>query len=324
MNIFPGHKTFLTSDNIQLSEPKNALQDGYPAAVRPFLEASLSANTRRAYRNDLAHFIVWGGTIPSGPETVARYLAEHAHALSVATLSRRIVAISKAHTMRGHANPAASDLVRMTMRGIRRTLGKPQRQAAAAVKEDVITMVAGLGPGLKALRDRALILIGFAGAFRRSELVGITCEDIQRVPQGIIVTLRRSKTDQEGEGRKVGIPYARGAVCPVRALDEWLAASAINDGAVFRPVDRHSRITDAALSGEAVAAVVKERALAAGLDPSRYSGHSLRAGLATSAAAAGVSAWKIKQQTGHVSDAMLARYIRDGDLFRNNALIEIL
>lgn len=287
--------------------------------VADLLEASLSASTRRAYRDDVAHFTAWGGTIPATPETLAQYLAEHACTLSVATLARRLVSIGKAHTMQGLPNPAASDVVKLTMRGIRRTHGKPQCQAAPAIKEDVLAMVVGLSVSMKDMRDRALILVGFAGAFRRSELVGLDVADIEPVSQGMIVTLRRSKTDQDGRGRKIGIPFARGSACPVLALKAWLEAAGITEGPVFRPVDRHGHILNIRLSGEAVGVVVKERACAAGFDPNRYSGHSLRAGLATSAAAVGVSAWKIRQQTGHASDAMLARYIRDGELFRDNA-----
>jgi len=185
-------------------------------------------------------------------------------------------------------------------------------------------MVSGLGNGLRDCRNRALLLIGFAGAFRRSELVAINIIDIERAPEGIVITLRRSKTDQGGEGRRVGIPYAHGSVCPVKALDAWLAGSGIDGGPIFRPIDRHGHIGSNALSGEAVALIVKERAEAASLDPALYSGHSLRAGLATSAAIAGVPSWKIRGQTGHASDAMLKRYIRDGELFAGNPVGAVL
>ena len=324
--------TVLTRDNLPLSKPKIAIDCIVPAPDKQdlqliaktqklddLIEAAISPNTRRAYRTDMQHFKDWGGTVPTSPETLADYLAAHAGVLSVATLARRLVAIGKAHTMQGHPNPASSDLVKLTMRGVRRLHGRPQRQAAAAIKADILAMVAGLDMGMKSIRDRALILIGFAGAFRRSELVGLDFADIDHVSHGIVITLRKSKTDQEGLGRKIGIPFARGLVCPVLALKAWLEKANITDGPIFRPVDRHGHIIDTRLSGEAVAVIVKERAKAAGLDPSKYSGHSLRAGLATSAATAGVASWKIRQQTGHASDAMLNRYIRDGELFRDNA-----
>ena len=187
------------------------------------------------------------------------------------------------------------------------------------MKEDLFAVLAATGETLKDSRDRALLLIGFAGGFRRSELVAINCSDVERVRQGIVVHVRRSKTDQEGVGRKIGIPHGRTRWCPVTALTEWIESAGIDDGPVFRPVDRHGYVDGARLSGEAVSLVIKSRVMAAGLDPVQYSGHSLRAGLATSAAAAGVSSWKIRQQTGHASDAMLARYIRDGELFVDNA-----
>ena len=284
----------------------------------------MSDNTRHAYRSDLRHFLDWGGAVPTDDRTVAEYLATHADILSVATLVRRLAAIGKAHTMRGLSSPTSSDLVRMTMQGIRRKHGRPPQQMAAAVKADILAMVAGLGDGPRDCRDRALILIGFAGALRRSELVAITCSDIERVPQGIVMTITRSKTDQEGRGRRIGIPYAHDRVCPVKALEAWLRVSGINDGPVFRAVSRHGRIGLGALSDKAVALIVKERAEAAGLDPGRYAGHSLRAGFATSAAAAGVPLWKIRAQTGHASDAMLGRYVREGELFEDNAAGTVL
>ena len=180
-------------------------------------------------------------------------------------------------------------------------------------------MLDAMGERAKDMRDRTLLLIGFAGRFRRSEIVALNCEDVERVRQGLIVTLRRSKTDQEGAGCKVGIPFGRTRHCPVLALDRWLVVSGIKAGPVFRPVDRHGRIASERLSGEAVSLIVKGRVAAAGVDPTGFSGHSLRAGFATSAVQAGVSTLKIRAQTGHASDAMLARYIRDGELFFDNA-----
>jgi integrase len=172
---------------------------------------------------------------------------------------------------------------------------------------------------VKDARDRALLLIGFAGGFRRSEIVGLNCDDIERVRQGVIITLRRSKTDQEGAGRKVGIPFGRTRHCPALALERWLAVSRIEAGPIFRPVDRHGRVGSERLSGEAVSLVVKERVAAANIEPTGFSGHSLRAGFATSAVRAGVSTLKVRAQTGHASDAMLARYVRDSELFVDNA-----
>jgi integrase len=187
------------------------------------------------------------------------------------------------------------------------------------LREDLFRVLDAMGERAKDMRDRTLLLIGFAGRFRRSEIVALNCEDVERVRQGLIVTLPRSKTDQEGAGCKVGIPFGRTRHCPVLALDRWLVVSGIKAGPVFRPVDRHGRIASERLSGEAVSLIVKGRVAAAGVDPTGFSGHSLRAGFATSAVQAGVSTLKVRAQTGHASDVMLARYVRDGELFVDNA-----
>jgi integrase len=327
--------TVLTFDNILLSGPKTVektdvrpsaivCENDAAGAIAYLVRESLAPNTRAAYLADLAHFENWGGTIPAEPENVAAYLATHADALSVATLNRRLAALAKVHRSHGVANPTSSELVKSVLRGLRRVKGTAQRQATPLLKEDLILALDATGEGLRDLRDRALLLIGFAGGFRRSELVALNCGDVERVRQGMILTLRRSKTDQTGEGRKIGIPLARGRWCPVGVLEQWLATSGIMEGALFWPIDRHGQIGARPLSGEAVCLIVKERVRAVGIDPSGYSGHSLRAGLATSAAQAGVPSWKIRQQTGHASDAMLARYLRDGNLFIQNAAGAIL
>lgn len=283
-----------------------------------YLRASLSANSKRAYQSDINQFVAWGGSIPASPELVANYLVAHAAHQRPTTLARHLVSIGKAHDALGYASPIKSALVKSTLRGIRHIHGSAKRQVAPAIKEEVLSMVAGLS-GLKGLRDKALLLIGFAGAFRRSELVGLSVNDIETAKQGIVLHLRFSKTDQAGDGRSVAIPYARGVVCPVLALNQWLDASAISDGPIFRGIGRQGSLTEKALTPQTVALIVKARAKAAGLDPEKYSGHSLRAGLVTSAAQAGVTNWKIRQQTGHRTDAMVAQYIRDANLFVNNA-----
>ena len=185
---------------------------------------------------------------------------------------------------------------------------------------DLREMVEELGIDAAGCRDRALLLLGFAGALRRSELVGIDVEDVVEVPDGLTVHLRRSKTDQEGAGRLVGIPYGSNpSTCPVRAWRAWLELSGITEGPAFRSVDRHGRVGSTRLTAQAVALVVKRHALRAGLDPGEVAGHSLRAGLATAAAEAGVPERVIAATTGHKGTAMLRRYIREGSLFRENA-----
>jgi len=169
-------------------------------------------------------------------------------------------------------------------------------------------------------RDRALILLGFAGAFRRSELVGLDASDCIFGRDGLTVTLRRSKTDQDGAGRKIGIPYgANPDTCPVRNLQDWIEQAGIVGGVLFRPLNRRGQLRPGRLSGIDVARVVKKLAQRAGLNPALYAGHSLRAGHATAAAIAGASERSIMNQTGHRSVQMVRRYIRDGSLFRENS-----
>ncbi|MFN3628187.1 MAG: site-specific integrase [Parvibaculum sp.] len=295
-----------------------------PSDVQRLIAASLSDGTKRGYQQDLAHFEAWGGSIPASADTIAVYLADLANAYKTATIVRRVTALSKAHDATGAANPTKSELVRATMRGIKRTNGTATREAKPILREDLFQMLDCIGDSTKDMRDKALLLLGFAGAFRRSELVGLDVSDIEHVRQGIVVTLRRSKTDQNGAGRKIGIPFGRSKWCPVKQLADWLEHAKIETGPLFRGINRHGHIAEQRLSGEAVCVIVKQRTEAAGFDPTGYSGHSLRAGLATSAAMAGASAWKIRQQTGHASDAMLNRYIRDGDMFTSNAAGAVL
>jgi integrase len=292
--------------------------------VSTYIEAGIAPATRRAYQFDLAHFRAWGGAVPATDAEIASYLADHAGVLAVATLTRRLAAISVAHEAHRLPNPVSSPLVRATMRGIRREHGVAQRQAKPLLRDDLFDVLAKTGDRLKDYRDRALLLIGFAGAFRRAELCAITVADVEHVRQGIVVTVQRSKTDQEGAGRRVGIPFGRTKWCPVAALDRWLSAASIDAGPIFRRVDRHGRVSPDAMSPEAVCLIVRERVAAAGFDPAGYSGHSLRAGFATSAVQAGVSMMKVRAQTGHASDVMLARYVRDGELFIGNAAGAIL
>lgn len=316
---FVSESEFLVSA-INCTLPTKPLQLIAPeSSLAKYIHAALADNTRKGYQSDLDHYLKWGGSIPANPEQVSQYLVAYAELLSPATLSRRVVSISRAHTSHGIQSPTKSDLVKTTIRGIKRTVSTKQRQVEPVLKNILCDMVQGL-EGIKGCRDSALLLVGFAGAFRRSELVGLQYSDIEFVEQGLVINLRKSKTDQLGEGRKIAIPYARGSVCPVLALKAWIALSKISDGALFRPVTRHGRIESPALSTQAVAVIVKERAKFIGLDASKYSGHSLRSGLVTSAAQAGVSSWKIRQQTGHKSDAMLNRYIRDAKLFIDNAV----
>jgi integrase len=334
MKSAPMSDSILTRDNLLLSGAKFDGQvahfreinvtRGVSDEVAEYVRESLSRNTQKGYLSDLAHFEGWGGQIPASPETIAEYLVAHADVLSVATLNRRLAALSKVHRSRGFSNPITVEIVTATLRGLKRIKGTAQRQATPLIKEDLFAVLEAMGSRLKDCRDRALLLLGFAGGFRRSELVGLNCNDVAPVRQGLEITLRRSKTDQNGAGRKIGIPRGRGRWCPVVAFEQWQLASGITEGPIFRPIDRHHRIGRKRLSGDGVCLIIREGVRAAAIDPKNYSGHSLRAGLATSAAMVGVSSWKIRQQTGHASDAMLSRYIRDGELFTDNAAGAVL
>ena len=284
-----------------------------------------SENTRKAYGSDWAAFEAWTGAqgakaLPASPALVASYLAALADAgRKPSTIGRALVAISQAHKLAGHPSPRAGAMVGETMRGIRNSKGCAPVQKAPVVVDVLKAMVATLPGSLLGLRDRALLVLGFAGGFRRSELVGLTVADLTFSDDGIAVRLTRSKTDQAGEGRMVPIPFgsAKGT-CPVRTVRAWLDAAGIVEGRVFRAVDKHGHVA-AELSGKAVGLVVKRRATAAGLEASRFGGHSLRAGLVTSAAKAGKSEATIAKTTGHRSVAILRSYVRNARLFDDAA-----
>jgi site-specific recombinase XerD len=301
-----------------------------PAALGPDLSAAVdlakaekAASTRKAYGTDFRIFKAWCDArgvpaLPAAPETVAAYLAAHASTSRASTLGRRVAAIRYAHKLAGVALPTDAEGVKATMRGIRRTYGSTRVRKAPAVAGKMRTMVATAPEGLAGLRDRALLLLGFAGAFRRSELVALDVADIEENETGLLITIRRGKTDQEGIGRTIAIP--RGDVaCPVKALRAWLEAAAIDGGPIFRPIDKAANVRPSRLTDRSVASIVKAYAERSGLDASTYSGHSLRSGFLTSAAAKGASIFKMMDQSGHKSVDTLRGYVRDAELFKDHA-----
>lgn len=292
--------------------------------VRELIRESLSANTRRGYASDLAQFRAWGGSIPADPATIANFIADLSVTHKVASINRMLAALGKAHRTGGHTDPTKAELVKATMAGIRRTLGSAQRQAQPVLRDDLFVMLDRLGDRSKDMRDRALLLLGFATAMRRSELVALDVEDIEITAQGMMVTVRRSKTDQEGRGRQIAVPPGRTRHCAIRALADWLAFAKIESGAIFRSVDKHGNILPHRVTGEAVNHVIKARLSAAGYDAARFSGHSLRAGFVTVAAMAGAPSHKIREATGHRSEASLTRYIRQVELFNDPAIARVL
>ena len=256
----------LTRDHVSLSSPTKAVLHtsaiyctGRDEAeqIEDLLRHSLAANTIRAHQSDLQHYLGWGGHVPATSSEVAAYIASFAGKLAVSTIERRIATIAKAHDTLGMENPCRSPLVKATLQGLRRKHGTAQKQAKALVREDLFAILDCMGDSLKDARDRALLLLGFAGGFRRSELVGLDVADIEHVRQGVVITLRHSKTDQEGAGRKIGIPYGRTRHCPAAAVTDWLTRSGITGGAIFRPINRHGQLQPERLSGDAVSEVIQ-------------------------------------------------------------------
>lgn len=312
---------------VDSAEP--VLLDAPPSSdsARAYAAAGRSSETRRAYSREWLSFVSWcqrerTSSCPASPDTVAVYIASLADAgRKAAGIDLALAAISSAHAAAGHDGRAlrGSAPVRLVRAGIRRTIGTAQRQAAPATIEIVRTMTEPTAAqGLAAVRDRALLLVGFSGAFRRSELVALTVADLTFSERGVAVTIRRSKTDQEGKGRTVALPAKASDDCPVRALRAWLDLAGITTGSIFRSVDRWGTL-GGALGVVEVGRTVKRYAAAMGLDPALFSGHSLRAGLATSAANAGKSDRAIMAQTGHRSRVMVDRYVRNAEMWRDNA-----
>ena len=290
-----------------------------------FVANSKADNTLRAYRADWADFAAWcekyrRPSLPAAPETVAYYLADRSQDLKTSTLQRRLATIAEAHRAAGVESPTKSAQVKLVWAGIRREKGTAQAHKKPTLTKHIREMVEHLPDGTLGVRDRALILLGFAGAMRRSELVGLDVTDVALADDGLVLAIRWSKTDQAGKGRKIGIPFGEHEeTCPVRAVLAWIDEAEIEDGPLFRAVNKHGHVSDFRLSDKVVANVVQRSLKAAGKSARGYAAHSLRAGLITQAAMAGVSERAIQDQSGHKSLQVMRRYIRDGSLFRENA-----
>jgi len=299
------------------------------AKVTRAVGATRAPSTLRAYRADWADFTTWcqqlgADALPARPEVLAAYISEMAQPdddrqpAAVATIERRLSAISKAHRLAGHPSPRSDPLVSETLRGVRRLLKvAPRVRKKGTLTADIRAAVAALDPDTTlAVRDRAVLLLAFAGGLRRSELVGLDVEDLEAAPQGYVVHLRSSKTDQEGAGRQVPVTYGADPVCcPVRAVRAWLTAAGSTTGPVFRSVDRHGNISSSRLTGQSVALIVKRHMGRLGYPESDFGGHSLRRGHATSAAKGGANERTIMATTGHRSIRTVRGYIEDGQLF---------
>lgn len=296
------------------------------ARASEFVEQSIAPATVRAYTSDFADFVRWCDqhdlySLPASPESVVRYITDLAGNRKPSTITRRLSSISIVHRAGGHQSPTQDLWVQKVMSGIRRSIGTATTEARPLMLGDLHLMLAHIPPSPIGLRDRAVLLAGFAGGLRRSEIVAINVDDLDERPEGLVVHIRRSKTDQEGHGRDVALPYGHHEqTCPVRAVGTWRASAGIEDGPLFRAVDRHGNVSPDRLSAQSVNLLIKRAAERAGIEPSRISGHSLRAGFATTAAANGASERAIANQTGHRSMNVLRSYVRHGSLFTDNAV----
>jgi len=302
------------------------------AASRSYARQALAAATRRAYRADWAHFIAWcraprWPALPAAPEAVAAYLATLATTHGRSTLQRRLVAIGQAHKLAGHPWTPGHPAIRATLRGILRQHGTPSRQAAALTTAEIRRLLATCDHGLAGLRDRALLLLGYAGALRRAELVAIAREHISFTPAGLRLLIPRGKGDPEGQGVELGIPKGeRRDTCPVRSLETWLAASDCHYGPVFRKIDVWGTVEPRALHPDAVRQILRKRAAAAGLTVAtteRLSPHGLRAGFVTEAYRAGARDEAIMGHTRHRDLKTMRGYVRRAKLL-NDSPVKLL
>jgi len=303
--------------------PQGSISGPELEAAHEYALQEKAAATRKAYATDWAIFDDWCNArhlepLPAAPETVAAFLASQAdQGIKPSTLQRRTAAIRYAHKLAGQTTPTDNEAIRAVLRGIRRTHGAAPDKKAPALSEIVITMVSHCPDNLAGRRDRALILMMFAGAFRVSELVALNFEDLQETESGLKVRIRRSKTDQEGLGQEIAIVPGRHA-CPIKALNTWREASGVETGPIFRRI-RKNGLTEGRISTKGAALLIKKYALLSGLDATRYSPHSLRSGLATSAAERGANIWKIMELTRHKSVETLRGYVRSVEKFKNHA-----
>jgi site-specific recombinase XerD len=295
------------------------------AATMAYAEAQHSAATLAAYASDWNQFAAWCASreataLPAHPGMVGAYLSHlAASGFRSSSIGRKCAAIAHRHKAHGcDPLPTSSEGVRAVLKGIRRTIGSAKQGKAPATAEIVRRMLAATPDTLKGKRDRALLSLGLAGAFRRSELVALQVSDLQEVEDGLLVTIRRSKTDQEGQGVLIGI--LRGTrIRPVKLVREWLDAAGITEGPVFRAVALGGRMSSEPLSGDAVASLVKHYAERIGLDPRAYAAHSLRAGMITSSAEAGANVFRIMDLSRHKSVDMIRTYVRAVDVWKDHA-----
>jgi site-specific recombinase XerD len=285
------------------------------------LRNSKSTNTLRAYQSDYNDFYLFCSkngfqAMPTQPKILALYLTHLASYSKYSTLKRRLASISILHKAKGHYIDVKHPIIIENLMGIKRTLGSNQKGKKPLIINDLKLLIKAIDESeeknIRKIRDKALVLVGFSGGFRRSELVNIEYEDVEFVREGVKIFVKRSKTDQSGEGMTKAIPYFENEnFCPVKFLDKWILVAELKNGKIFD------------ISDKSVALIIKKYANYAGLDANRYAGHSLRSGFATSTAESGAEERNIMAMTGHKSTQMVRRYIKEANLFKNNALNKI-
>ena len=284
------------------------------------LKSSKANNTLRAYKADFKDFALFcqqNGlkSMPSGPKIITLYLTHLSKSLKYSTLKRRLASISVIHRLNGHYLDTKHPLITENLLGIKRVKGTYQKAKKPILINDLKLIINAINQDKKSKnnqKNKALILVGFAGGFRRSELVSLEYEDIEFVEEGVKIFVKRSKTDQSGEGMTKGIPYfTNSEFCPVKTLKKWIAERNIKSGRIFDMSDKN------------VSLIIKKYVELAGLDPNKYSGHSLRSGFATSTAELGAEERSIMAMTGHKTTQMVRRYIKEANIFKNNALNRI-
>lgn len=321
---FPKRDLIISNESRALSKDiKETIEE-----AKRFADISHAKNTKLAYTKDWEHFTTWCkaknlDNLPAKPQTIALYFTDYANEYKVSTLERKLSAIGTIHRNAGYFFDPKHIAFQRVFRGIKREKGAA-RKGKDPLMVDQLKLICEKEPeNIKDIRDRAILLLGFSMASRRSEIVNLTVDDIKYVDEGLQVIIRKSKSDQEGHGRTVGVPYGTNQnTCPVYWLEKWIDEAKVEEGFIFKKINRWGHIDnnpETHLSDKAVNLIVKEHLERVGINPDAFGAHSLRAGHVTSAAAADVPEWIIQKQTGHKRADTLRGYIRMGELFKKNS-----
>ena len=297
------------------------------------LKSSKANNTLRAYKSDFKDFGAFCykhslSSLPTEPKIVSLYLTYLSKHSKISTLRRRLVSIGMIHKLKGHYLDTKHPIIIENLMGIRRTIGSIQKGKKPILINHLKLIIKSINEQnvdeIKKLRDKTIILIGFGGGFRRTELISVDYDDLEFVPEGLKINIRKSKTDQFGEGMIKGLPYFNEETyCPVINLKKWLEISKIKSGPIFRRFTKGSKLTDKRLSDQSVVLLIKQYLKIAGIENKNFAGHSLRSGFATVAAESGADERSIMSMTGHKTTQMVRRYIKEANIFKNNALNKV-